>query len=103
MVIQNLTLVLLIAVIVTAFISFLAALVALYFKDRERAQFIYSIILVILVSATYFLGFSPLNLITVLASGVPHANLSGILLYPVSLAITGILFFKLSRKLVFSK
>lgn len=103
MVIQNLTLVLLISVMVAAAISLIAAFVALFFKDRERAQFIYSIILVVLVTGGYFLGFSPLNLITLIASGVPGANLTGVLVYPASLAASGFLFFKLSRRLTLTR
>jgi ABC-2 type transport system permease protein len=101
--ILNLPLVLLIGVIVAAVISFVAAVVALYYKDRERAQFVYSIVLIMLVGGSYFIGLSPINLITRLASGVQHIDVLSIGLYTLLLVISGVLFFKLSRRLVFSR
>jgi ABC-2 type transport system permease protein len=103
MVIQNPVMVIAIAIMVAMLISFIAALVALCLKDRERAQFIYSIILVAAVAGSSFLGFSPVNLITVVASGVPNINLTGIGFYLALLAISGVLFFKLSRRLIFTR
>jgi ABC-type Na+ efflux pump permease subunit len=103
LVIQNLAIVLGLATVVAAAISFIAAFVALYFKDRERAQFIYSMILVVLVSGSAFLGPSPISLITRVASGVPNAGILTVAIYPLALAAIGFIFFKFSRKLVFSK
>jgi ABC-2 type transport system permease protein len=94
-------LVILIAVAVAAAISFIAAFIALYFKDRERAQFIYSIVLIILVAVCYFVGTSPLNLITRIASGMPDINLGSIAIYLAVFTIMGGIFFKLIRKMVF--
>jgi ABC-2 type transport system permease protein len=101
--IQNSGMVLLIAVIVATAISFVAAMVALYFKDRERAQFMYSIVLIILVGGSYFVGFSPINIITRIASGVQHYAALNIGIYALLLMVTGLTFFKLSRRLVLSK
>jgi ABC-2 type transport system permease protein len=101
--ILNLPQVLLIAIIVAAAISFVAAVIALIFKDRERAQFTYSIILVLLVSGSYFLGFSPINLITRMASGVQSSYALSLGLYALLLLVTGFVFFKITRKLVFLK
>jgi ABC-2 type transport system permease protein len=101
--IQNSWVVILIAVMAAAVIAFIAAMVALYFKDRERSQFIYSMVLVVVVAGSTFIGFSPVNIITTLASGAGQINFSTILAYPVLLAVLGLVFFKYSKKLVYKK
>jgi ABC-2 type transport system permease protein len=101
--IANLPLVLMIAVIVAALISFVAAFVALYFKDRERAQFVYSIVLIVLVGASYLIGFSPVSLITRISSGVLQADALNIALYALLLVVVGLVFFRFSKRLVFLK
>ncbi len=69
LIIQNVPIVLLAAFCVASFISFLAAVIALYFKDRERAQFAYSIVFIVLAGLSYFIDPAPYNLITRLAAG----------------------------------
>jgi ABC-2 type transport system permease protein len=103
LVIQNPVLVALIAVLSATAISFSAALVALFFKDRERAQFIYSIVLIILVSGTYFVGISPISLITRLSSGVPDLGLLNLGIFLISILILGGIFFGSSKRLIFTK
>jgi ABC-type transport system involved in multi-copper enzyme maturation permease subunit len=102
-IIINPAMVILIALAVAAVIAFIAAFVALYFKDRERSQFIYSMVLVVVVAGSTFIGLSPVNLITRLASGSGHYNLLAIAAYPVLLAVLGLVFFKYSKKLVYKK
>ena len=55
------------AVVIATIICFVAAIISLYFKDRERSQFVYSIVLVMGVGGSYFLDASPFSLITRLA------------------------------------
>jgi len=99
-VIQNSVLVMLLAVIVAAGISVGTTIMALYFKDRERAQFVYSIVLVALIGGSYFLNPSPFGLITRLAVGDPATGIFEVVLYAIPLLVIGILFLKVSRKLV---
>ncbi|MBN1191048.1 MAG: ABC transporter permease [Dehalococcoidales bacterium] len=101
--ILNLPQVLMIAFIVAAAVSLIAAIIALYFKDRERAQFAYSIVLVILAGGSYFTGFSPINLITRIASGIQNDGALLISLYALLVLAAGVIFFKLVKKLVFLK
>jgi ABC-2 type transport system permease protein len=101
--ILNLPQVLLIAIIAAAVVSFVAAVIALIFKDRERAQFTYSIVLVFLVAGSYFSGFSPINLITRMASGAQSNEAISICLYALLLLVSVVVFFKITRKLVFMK
>jgi ABC-type Na+ efflux pump permease subunit len=101
LVIQNPVLVILISVLTALAISFAAVLVALFFKDRERAQFIYSIVLIIMVSGTYFMGLSPISLIAMAASGSPNLNWMNIGILLMLVSILGSAFSINSKKLVF--
>ncbi|MFC1941824.1 ABC transporter permease [Chloroflexota bacterium] len=102
-VIHNFVLVMLLAVVLAAAISVGTAIMALYFKDRERAQFLYSIVLVAIIGSSYFLNPSPFGLITRLAAGDPAMGLFEVLLYVLPLIIVGTLFLKVSRRLVLSR
>jgi ABC-2 type transport system permease protein len=103
MIVMNPLVVIFIALSASAAIAFVAAFVALYFKDRERAQFGYSILLVIMVAACSFIGLSPLNLITRTASGAQSAGWPVLAAYFLLIAALGFIFFKFSPKLVFNK
>ncbi|MFH1647473.1 MAG: ABC transporter permease [Chloroflexota bacterium] len=102
-VIQNAPLVILLGIVIAAAISVLTAVMALYFKDRERTQFVYSIVLVALIGGSYFLNPSPFGLITRLAAGDPSLGIFQVLLYAIPLAVAGIIFLKVSRRLVLSR
>lgn len=101
--IQNVGFVLLLSVIVAAFISIGAAIIALYFKDRERAQFTYSIVLIAAAGLSYFIDPSPFSLITRLATGDYYTTGYEVALYAIPLLIIGILCFTVSRKLLATK
>jgi ABC-2 type transport system permease protein len=100
---QNPLWVLLMAVMVALVVGLIAATVALYFKDRERSQFVYSIMLIILVAGSYFIGASPISLIAKMASGVQNVGIINIISYVIIALIMGGIFFKASRRLVFSR
>jgi ABC-2 type transport system permease protein len=102
-VIQNAALVMLLAVIVAAAVSVGTAIMALYFKDRERTQFVYSIVLVAVIGGSYFLNPSPFGLITRLATGDPELGILSVALYAIPLVAIGMVFFKVSRRLVLSR
>jgi ABC-type Na+ efflux pump permease subunit len=102
-VIQSAGLVVLLAVVLAAAISVGSAIMALYFKDRERTQFVYSIVLVAMIGGSYFLNPSPFGLITRLAAGDPAVGVFQVALYAIPLLAAGTLFLKVSRRLVLAK
>jgi ABC-2 type transport system permease protein len=102
-IIQNTVPVMLMAFIMAASIAVGTAIMALYFKDRERTQFVYSILLVAVISGSYFLNPSPFSLITRLAAGDPSLGIFNVALYAIPLFAVGMVFFKVSRRLVLSR
>jgi len=88
------------AVIIATIVCFVAAIISLYFKDRERSQFVYSIVLVMGVGGSYFLDASPFSLITRLAAGVPNVGALEVALYLLPLILIGLAFFRVSKRLV---
>ena len=100
---QNAVPVILLAVIIASAVSVVTAIVALYFKDRERARFFYSLVLVVLIGGSYFLNPSPFGLITRLAAGDPGLRMLQVGFYAIPLVVVSMLFLKLSRRLVLSK
>jgi len=102
-VIENAGLVILLGVVIAAAISVITAVMALCFKDRERTQFVYSIVLVALIGGSYFLNPSPFGLITRLSAGDPSMGIFQVALYAIPLVVIGLLFMKVSRRLVLSR
>jgi len=91
------------SLIVAAFTSLGAAIIALYFKDRERAQFTYSIALIAAAGLSYVINPSPFSLITRLATGDYYTGTSEVALYVIPLVILSVLFFTTSKKLLAAK
>jgi ABC-type Na+ efflux pump permease subunit len=102
-VVGNAVLVITLGIIIATIIAAATAIMALYFKDRERTQFFYSIVLVALIGGSYFLDPSPFGLITRLASGDPNIGIIQVSLYAIPLIAIGIPFLQLSRRLVLSR
>ena len=102
-VIRNAGLVVLLGIVIAAAISAVSAIMALSFKDRERTQFVYSIVLVAMIGGSYFLDPSPFGLITRLAAGDPSMGIVQVGMYALPLLIMGALFFRLSPRLVLSR
>lgn len=98
--IENLGLVLLLSVAVGTIVSVGAAAAALYFKDRERAQFAYSMVLVVMVGASYLFQPSPFSLMARLATGSHYGGATDVALYMIPLIALGAAFFKWSEKLL---
>ena len=101
--IQNLGLVLLLSIIIAAAIAFAAALIAVYFKDRERAQFVFSTALLITAGLSYFLDPSPFSLIARLSVGDLYVGVTDVLLYTVPLILLATASLTVSGKLVAAK
>jgi ABC-2 type transport system permease protein len=97
-VIERLTLVLILAISYSVTISFGAAIIALFFKDRQRAQFTYSMILIATGAASYFLNPSPFELLTKLSSGAPNTSTLGFVIYALLPIAVGLAFFHLSER-----
>jgi len=98
--IENVGLVLLLSVVVGTIVSVGAAAASLYFKDRERAQFAYSMVLVVMVGLSYLVQPSPFSLIARLATGSHLTGAVDVALYLVPLVALGAVFLKWSGKLL---
>jgi len=96
--IDRLTLVLPLAASYAVTISLGAAIIALFFKDRQRAQFTYSMTLIAVGAASYFLDPSPLELLIKLSSGAPNISILGFALYMILPIAVGLAFFYLSGR-----
>jgi ABC-2 type transport system permease protein len=97
-IIEGLALVLILAMSYSVTISLGAAIIAIFFKDRQRAQFTYSMILIAVGAASYFLNPSPFELLTKLSSGAPNISVPGFVLYAVLPVAIGLIFFHLSER-----
>lgn len=102
-VIQNAVLVIILGIVIAAVISIITAVTAIYFKDRERSQFVYSILLMAIIGGSYFLSPSPFSLITRLATGDPTLGSLQVFIYIIPLAVAGIILIAISRRLMLSK
>lgn len=87
-VIGNAGLIILLSLLVTAVIAMLALTVALIFRDRERSQFIYSLLILVLFTVSYFVSPSPFALVARLATADPYVGIAQVLVY---LAVAAVL------------
>jgi ABC-2 type transport system permease protein len=99
--IQNLGLVLLFAIIVAVIIAIIAVLISMGFRDRERSQFIFAMVLLITVGLGFFLNPSPFSLVARLATGDHYIGAGQLIIYLIPMILLCIAFPFLSRKLVF--
>ncbi len=99
--VQNALAVLLLALMVSAFVTFGSALISMYFKDRERSQFAYSILLMTAAGACFAINPSPISLMARLAMGDPHVGILDVSLYLLPL-LSIIVFFHLASKKLLS-
>ena len=101
--IQNLGLTLLLAAMVAAINAVGSALIATYFKDRERAQFMYSLFILMAVGMGYSLDSSPLILMTRLATGDYHTGIVDVAVYVPLLLVLLATFSYTAKRLVVMK
>ena len=99
-VVERLILVLLLAVSFAVAISLGAAIIALWFKDRQRAQFVYSMTLITAGAAGYFLNPSPFELLAKLSSGALDFSALAVGLYTTLPIAIGLAIFYRSKRLV---
>jgi ABC-2 type transport system permease protein len=89
--VQNAGLIMLLSVMVTSIVATTALIVSLVFRDRERSQFIYSLVILVLFALTYFISPSPFALVAGLATGNMYSGVMQLLPYVLTLiAITAV-------------
>ncbi len=98
--IQNLGLVLLLAAMVAAIVAVGSAFVSVYFKDRERSQFVYSLLTLLSAGMSYFFDASPITLMTRLATGDYYTGIVDVAIYGILLLALLAAFFFLAKKLI---
>jgi ABC-2 type transport system permease protein len=96
--IQNLSLVLIFSIIIATIVTLTAMLISMLFRDRERSQFIYSIIIVVAVGISFLLNPSPFSIIARLATGDSFLNISQIFLYLLPLILLAVAFPLISKR-----
>lgn len=77
----NIPLLLAMGGLLAAMFGTLAAFVAVYFKNREQAQFVYALSLMGLLGASFLAGVSPLTTISRLAIGDVYTGVGDVLLF----------------------
>jgi ABC-2 type transport system permease protein len=99
-VIQNIVFVLIFAIVIAAILSIAAGLVSTLFRDRERSQFIYSIVIVIAAGLSFLSDPSPAGMVARLATGDPLINFGQVFLYMILLTVLALVFFRVLNKVV---
>ncbi len=97
--VQNLPLVLLLALIVAALTASFAALSAVFFKDRERSQFVYSLALLAVTAGGAIFNLSPITVVSRLAVGDPYTGAPQVAAFAGLLALLWAALAKVSRYL----
>ena len=98
--IQNTGWILLLAMIVAGATSTSAALSAVLLKDRERSQFIYSLMLLAAAATSTLLNLSPITTLSRLAIGDSYTNGWNVIIFAVFLAGLYLVLSKTSRRLL---
>ena len=98
--IQNILWILLLAVVVAGLTSTSAMLAAVFLKDRERSQFIYSLMLLAATGIGTLLDISPVKTISRLGIGDPYTNGWNVALFALFLAVLYLLLLKVSRRMI---
>lgn len=97
---QNIGWILVLALIVSGITSTAAALGAVLLQDRERSQFIYSLMLLAGVAISILLNVSPITTLSRLAIGDYYTSGWNVAIFAVFLAGLYLLLMKVSRRLV---
>jgi ABC-type Na+ efflux pump permease subunit len=97
--IQNLGWILLLALIIAGITSTGAALGAVILRDRERSQFVYSLLLLAVVAISTLIDLSPIKTISRLAIGDPYTSGWNVAVFAVILAVMWLFLLRMSRRL----
>jgi ABC-type Na+ efflux pump permease subunit len=98
--IRNLIWVILLALIVAGLAATFAALGAVFFKDRERSQFVYSLALLAVVSIGTLLNLSPITTMSRLAIGDPYTGGWNVAVFAALLGAAWLVLWKMSRRMM---
>jgi ABC-2 type transport system permease protein len=99
-VMQNVGLVLVLAAVTAAIITVGSAFIAVYFKDRERSQFVYSLFILLSAGISYFLDLSPITVVTRLSTGDYYTGAADVAVYAVLLLMMLVAFLSTAKKLI---
>jgi ABC-type Na+ efflux pump permease subunit len=98
--IQNVGWILLLAVVVAGLTSTSAMLAAVFLKDRERSQFIYSLALLVVTSIGTLLDISPIKTISRLGIGDTYTGGWDVAMFALFLAALCLVLMKVSRRVM---
>jgi ABC-2 type transport system permease protein len=98
--VQNLGLVLVLAAVTAGVITVGSAFIAVYFKDRERSQFVYSLFILLSAGISYFLDISPITVVTRLSTGDYYTGVADVAIYAILLAVLLTAFLSTAKKLI---
>jgi ABC-2 type transport system permease protein len=98
--IQNIVLVFALAALTAAINIVLSAFTSLSLQDRERSQFLYSLFIMIVTSASYLIDSGPVQLVTRLAIGDYYTGFGEIVKYALVLVVLLFVLSRTTRKLV---
>jgi ABC-2 type transport system permease protein len=98
--VQNSLLVVALAIIVAAFVTLGSGIISMYFKDRERSQFAYSVLLMGVAAVCLIMNPSPINLMARLGMGDVHVGVLDVALCLVPLVVLAAAFLLASRRLL---
>ncbi len=99
-VIQNAGLVFFLSAVVAGLNGVGAALVTTALKDRERAQFVYSLFIMLAAGSSYLLGSSPITLMSQLASGDYYAGFPDTAVHAAALLLLATVYFATTKRLM---
>lgn len=98
--VQNKVWILLLALIVAGITSTAAAICAALLKDRERSQFIYSLVLLAGASISTVLKISPITTLSRLAIGDAYTGVWNVAVFAIFLVVLYVLLTRASRRLL---
>jgi ABC-type Na+ efflux pump permease subunit len=99
-VISNLPWVILLALIIAALTASFAAFGTVFFKDRERSQFVYSLALLAVTALGSLFNLSPITVMSRLAVGDPYTNGWNVAVFAALLGTVWLALWKTSRRLM---
>ncbi len=98
--VENIGLVFLLATFCAALLITICALITMVLRDRERSQFLYSILMLTIGSLSYLTASSPLQLVTRLAIGDYYTGASDVAIYGLLLAVLLFVVFRFQRRII---
>jgi ABC-2 type transport system permease protein len=98
--IQNQVWILILAILMAGIVAVLAGIVGVYFRDRERSQFVFSLLLIAAASASFMVDLSPMKILPRLAVGDYYTNGWLVVIFALALAGLGIVLRRTARRIL---